>query len=108
MKVKNFIYLPFCLFIGTSVAGALPEIPEPFKYGVGGIENGKIYIGLGSLGNNWYMIDTNQSEKKWTKIAQWPTVPREQATATIIDGKIYVFGGIGKDKSGVITLQKDV
>lgn len=46
MKVKNFIYLPFCLFIGTSVAGALPEIPEPFKYGVGGIENGKIYIGL--------------------------------------------------------------
>ena len=64
-------------------------------------ENGKIYIGLGSLGNNWYMIDTNQSEKKWTKIAQWPTVPREQATATIIDGKIYVFGGIGKDKSGV-------
>ncbi|MCV4713687.1 N-acetylneuraminic acid mutarotase, partial [Escherichia coli] len=69
MKVKNFIYLPFCLFIGTSVAGALPEIPEPFKYGVGGIENGKIYIGLGSLGNNWYMIDTNQSEKKWTKIA---------------------------------------
>lgn len=108
MKVKNFIYLPFCLFIGTSVAGALPEIPEPFKYGVGGIDNGKIYIGLGSLGNNWYMIDTNQSEKKWTKIAQWPTVPREQATATIIDGKIYVFGGIGKDKSGVITLQKDV
>ncbi|MGT8873009.1 hypothetical protein ACVV4A_22935 [Escherichia coli] len=39
-------------------------------------------------------------------MAQWPTVPREQATATIIDGKIYVFGGIGKDKSGVITLQK--
>ncbi|MGT8916574.1 kelch repeat-containing protein [Escherichia coli] len=26
----------------------------------------------------------------------------------MIDGKIYVFGGIGKDKSGVITLQKDV
>ncbi|MGK3508184.1 kelch repeat-containing protein, partial [Escherichia coli] len=43
-----------------------------------------------------------------TALPSFFSPPREQATATIIDGKIYVFGGIGKDKSGVITLQKDV
>lgn len=85
------------------VAGAsiLPKLPVPFKSGTG-VSDGKIiYVGLGSAGKKWYKLDTQTSEKKWEPVAEFPGSPREQSTSVIINGDIYVFGGVGKNENGL-------
>ncbi|MWN56101.1 N-acetylneuraminic acid mutarotase, partial [Escherichia coli] len=100
MKVKLLTAaITTMLLVSASHASVLPKLPESFKYGTGVILNDIVYIGLGSMGNHWYSINLGEATPKWTEIAAWPDVPREQATATVVNGKIYVLGGIGKDKS---------
>ncbi|HCB2789175.1 TPA: kelch repeat-containing protein, partial [Escherichia coli] len=109
MKVKLLTAaITTMLLVSASHASVLPKLPESFKYGTGVILNDTVYIGLGSMGKHWYCINLGEATPKWTEIADWPDVPREQATATVINSKIYVLGGTGKDKSGVVQLQDDV
>ncbi|MDA5488474.1 N-acetylneuraminate epimerase [Yersinia kristensenii] len=74
-----------------------PDVPVPFKYGTGTRINNNLYIGLGSAGQSWYRLDTDKASDGWQKIADFPGQPREQAVTVALDGKLYVFGGVGKN-----------
>ncbi|MBW5815029.1 N-acetylneuraminate epimerase [Yersinia kristensenii] len=74
-----------------------PDVPVPFKYGTGTRINNNLYIGLGSAGQSWYRLDTDKVNDGWQKIADFPGQPREQAVTVALDGKLYVFGGVGKN-----------
>ena len=100
MKIKFFIVLLTCLPV-FSYASLIPDIPVPFKLGVGVVEHNNIYIGLGSAGQAWYKLDMNDTPKHWERIADFPGVAREQAVSSVVDGKIYVFGGLGKNSNGL-------
>lgn len=80
----------------SAFAAALPDTPVPFKSGAGAIDNGIIYIGLGTAGQDWYKLDTKAKEPKWEAIAKFPDASRDQAQAVALNNKIYVFGGCGK------------
>lgn len=89
-------------------ASVLPETPVPFKYGTGVVDQQTIYIGLGSAGKAWYKFDNNSADKQWQTIAEFPGAPREQATALLLNGDIYVFGGVGKNASGDTQIMQDI
>ncbi|ENY3562036.1 N-acetylneuraminate epimerase [Escherichia coli O54:H45] len=108
MNIKLLAAITGIILASNCYAEVLPKLPEPFKYGAGVLLNDTIYIGLGSMGKHWYKMNLNEQTPKWTEVSDWPDIPREQATATVVNGKIYVFGGIGKDKSDVVKLQDDV
>lgn len=89
-------------------AAVLPDLPIPFKYGAGVTDNHVIYVGLGSAGKAWYKLDTRQQNQQWQPIAEFPGTAREQATAVLLDGNIYVFGGVGKNSKGKTTVLQDI
>lgn len=100
MKRKILFGLLSCLPV-FSYASILPDTPVPFKLGVGVIDHNTVYIGLGSAGQSWFKLNLNDAQKHWEKIADFPGVARDQAVSATTDGKIYVFGGAGKDKDGL-------
>lgn len=89
-------------------AAVLPEIPVPFKSGTGVIDKNTVYIGLGSAGTAWYKLDIQSENKNWMALAEFPGGAREQATSAFINGNIYVFGGVGKNKQGLTQVFNDV
>lgn len=89
-------------------ASVLPPLPVPFKSGTGVIDGKVIYVGLGSAGKTWYKLDTGSPEKKWEPVAEFPGTPREQSTSAVINGNIYVFGGVGKNENGLTQAFNDV
>ncbi|WP_145555796.1 N-acetylneuraminate epimerase [Yersinia canariae] len=74
-----------------------PDVPVPFKYGTGARIDNNLYVGLGSAGQSWYHLDTDKIQVGWQKIADFPGQPREQAVTVALEGKLYVFGGVGKN-----------
>ncbi|WP_145931874.1 N-acetylneuraminate epimerase [Yersinia bercovieri] len=76
-----------------------PDVPVPFKNGTGARVNNHLYIGLGSAGQSWFHLDTDNLSSGWQKIADFPGQPREQAVTVALDGKLYVFGGVGKSSA---------
>lgn len=100
MHIKNIIGMMVFLPV-FSYAAFIPDTPVAFKLGVGVIENDTLYIGLGSAGKSWYKLNMRTENKHWEKIADFPGVARNQAVSAIVDGKIYVFGGIGENKDGL-------
>lgn len=95
--------LSACL-ISVSQAATLPDVPVPFKSGTGAIMRDTIYIGLGSAEKSWYRLDMRAREKGWTKIADFPGTPRDQAMTLVLNNSLYVFGGSGKTDSDGSTL----
>lgn len=89
---------------------ALPDTPVPFKSGTGVINDGVIYIGLGTAGQNWYSLDTKAENPSWNTIQSFPGQARDQAQAVVLDNKIYVFGGMGKKDASaeVISVRNEV
>lgn len=83
----------------ASFAATLPDTPVPFKSGAGAMIDNVIYIGLGTAGNSWYKIDLTSDKPVWQSIALFPGQPRDQAQAVALDGKLYVFGGVGKESA---------
>lgn len=109
----NLKQLACAAALGTMVsssafAAALPDTPVPFKAGAGAIDNGVIYIGLGTAGQDWYKLDTKASSPKWEAIAKFPEAARDQAQAVALNGKIYVLGGVGKIKSDILSVSNEV
>lgn len=73
-----------------------PDLPTGFKDGVGAQVGSKVYVGLGSLGKSFYVLDLNSLSKGWQKIADFSGAERSGATASVIGNDIYLFGGSGK------------
>ncbi len=53
-------------------------------------------------------LDTQAKDKKWIAPAEFPAGPRDQATSAFIDGNLYVFGGVGKNRDGLTQVFNDV
>lgn len=110
MKIKH---LAAALALGamattTAFAAALPDVPVPFKSGAGAMNDGVIYIGLGTAGQDWYKLDTKAESPKWEAIAKFPEAARDQAQAVALNNKIYVFGGVGKINSDILSVSNEV
>lgn len=110
MKIKHLAAaLALSAFAASaSWAAALPDTPVPFKSGAGAMNDGVIYIGLGTAGQDWYKLDTKADAPKWEKIAAFPAPARDQSQAVALNGKIYVFGGVGKIDSDTLTVSNEV
>lgn len=80
-------------------AQGYPDVPVPFKNGTGARVNHHLYIGLGSAGQSWFQLDTDNIRSGWQKIADFPGQTREQAVTVALEGKLYVFGGVGKSSA---------
>ena len=92
----------------SAFAAALPDTPVPFKSGAGAMNDGVIYIGLGTAGQDWFKLDTKAKSPKWEAIAKFPEAARDQAQAVALNGKIYVLGGVGKIKSDLTSVSNEV
>jgi len=98
-----------CL-VTSAYAEKLPDIPVPIKNGTGTIDNsGVIYIGLGSADSSWYKLDLKKNDKKWKKIKDFPDTARDQSISMILDGDLFIFGGVGKENnSPTLRVLRDV
>lgn len=110
MKIKH---LAAALALGamattSAFAAALPDVPVPFKSGAGAMNDGVIYVGLGTAGQDWYKLDTKAESPKWEAIAKFPEAARDQAQAVALNNKIYVFGGVGKINSDILSVSNEV
>ena len=72
------------------------------------MNDGVIYVGLGTAGQDWYKLDTKSAQPQWQKIAAFPAPARDQAQAVALNGKIYVFGGCGKIDSELTSVSNEV
>ncbi|WP_408646774.1 N-acetylneuraminate epimerase [Vibrio ponticus] len=87
---------PLLAAFSVSADQTWPDLPQGVKNGVGAQVDSKIYVGLGSLGQDFYMLDLDNLEKGWQKQAQFTGPARDGATASVIGEDIYIFGGSGK------------
>lgn len=110
MKIKQLAAaLALTAFASSAaLAASLPNVPVPFKSGAGAINDGVIYVGLGTAGQDWYKLDTKSAQPQWQKIAAFPAPARDQAQAVALNGKIYVFGGCGKIDSDITSVSNEV
>ena len=110
MKIKQLAAaLALTAFASSAaLAASLPDVPVPFKSGAGAINDGVIYVGLGTAGQDWYKLDTKSAQPQWQKIAAFPAPARDQAQAVALNGKIYVFGGCGKIDSDITSVSNEV
>lgn len=103
MKKLDYIKMALSissLFVATSVLAAnqWPDLPVGVKSGVSAQVGDKLFVGLGSAGAAFYMLDLNEVDKGWQKRATFNGPARSGATATTIGDEIYIFGGSGKVK----------
>lgn len=100
-KVILLSALTLCITFSLPYANAerYPDVPVAFKYGTGDRVDNHLYVGLGSAGQSWYRLDTDKASSGWQKIADFPGQPREQAVTVALSGKLYVFGGVGKNSA---------
>ncbi|WED24983.1 N-acetylneuraminate epimerase [Vibrio sp. JC009] len=73
-----------------------PDLPVGLKSGVSAQLSNKLYVGLGSAGSAFYMLDLNNVEEGWQKKASFIGPERNGATASVVGDDIFVFGGAGK------------
>lgn len=102
MKIHNhLIYTPLLaasllLGVGANAANQWPDLPVGIKSGIGAQVGDKVFVGLGSAGQDFYMLDLADVAKGWQKKASFNGPARSGATASVIGDEIYVFGGSGK------------
>lgn len=110
MKLIASLSLALPLLAGMSSAAYAdqhwPDLPEGVKSGVSAQVGNKLYVGLGSMENRFYMLDLDNVDKGWQKQADFAGPARSGATASVLGDSIYVFGGSGKnnadDKSPIL------
>ncbi|WP_435433645.1 N-acetylneuraminate epimerase [Vibrio tapetis] len=73
-----------------------PDLPVGMKSGISAQVGSKLYVGLGSTGQDFYMLDLDNVKKGWQKKADFSGPARSGATASVVGEDIYVFGGSGK------------
>lgn len=105
MNIKNhLIHTPLLavlvlLSANTFAANHWPDLPVGIKSGIGAQADNKVFVGLGSAGQDFYMLDLNNLAQGWQKKANFNGPARSGATASVIGNEIYVFGGSGKVQS---------
>ncbi|MDU7693062.1 MAG: N-acetylneuraminate epimerase [Helicobacter sp.] len=102
-NINKILGLSFSLF---GFVFAYPNLPVGVKNGVGGIINDTLYVGLGSAGDKIFSLDLNDKNARWKELSAFPDKERNQSVFGIIDNKLYVLGGFGKNDNG-LTENKD-
>ncbi|WP_434362009.1 N-acetylneuraminate epimerase [Parasalinivibrio latis] len=74
-----------------------PDLPAGVKNGIGVKAGNTLYVGLGSAGQSFYALDLKNRKSGWKKMADFNGPARSGATASLSDGKIFVFGGSGME-----------
>ncbi len=73
-----------------------PDLPVGLKSGVSAQLGDKLFVGLGSAGKEFYMLDLKSVGKGWQKKATFSGPARSGATASVVGDEIFIFGGSGK------------
>ncbi len=76
-----------------------PDLPVGVKSGVSAQVGSKLFVGLGSAGQDFYMLNLDQADKGWQKKADFSGPARSGATASVVGDEIFIFGGSGKVNS---------
>ncbi|GAB2662904.1 YjhT family mutarotase [Vibrio panuliri] len=72
----------------------LPPLPLGLKNGVAFSHHDSVFAGLGSMGEQWLMLDLNE-QQHWQPKAPFPGVARNDAVCVPVRGGCYVFSGAG-------------
>ncbi|MFA0500495.1 kelch repeat-containing protein, partial [Vibrio sp. 10N.222.46.A1] len=88
-----------CLSTASFAKDQWPDLPVGMKSGISAQVGSKLYVGLGSTGQDFYMLDLEYVKKGWQKKADFSGPARSGATASVVGENIYVFGGSGKNNS---------
>ena len=106
---KLFFTTILSAVISVSAAQAAeqwPDLPVGIKSGISAQVGNKLFVGLGSAGQDVYALDLSNKTAGWVKTAPYPGPAANGAPAAVSNGKIYVFGGAGKqnkdDKAPII------
>ncbi|WP_038173118.1 N-acetylneuraminate epimerase [Vibrio pacinii] len=107
-RYLNSFAMPFLtasLFLSTATFAQeqWPDLPVGMKSGISAQVGSKLYVGLGSAGQEFYMLDLADMKKGWQKKADFAGPARSGATASVVGEEIYVFGGSGKNHSSDAT-----
>ncbi|WP_022942827.1 N-acetylneuraminate epimerase [Psychromonas hadalis] len=73
-----------------------PDLPIAMKSGISAQVGDKLYVGLGSAGQGFYMLDLADIKQGWQKKSDFSGPVRNGATASVVGNEIYIFGGAGK------------
>jgi len=89
------------LLLSTSVLAKdqWPDLPVGMKSGVSAQVGNKLYVGLGSAGKGFYMLDLANVAQGWQQQADFSGPARSGATASVVGDDIYIFGGSGKNRA---------
>ncbi|PNH81244.1 N-acetylneuraminate epimerase [Vibrio diazotrophicus] len=80
-----------------------PDLPIGLKDGVSAQVGDKVFVGLGSAGKQFYMLDLKNLSTGWQQRSSFTGSARSGATASVIGQEIYVFGGSGKVKESDVS-----
>lgn len=105
MNIKNqliptpFLAVSLLLTANASAENQWPDLPVGIKSGIGAQVGDKVFVGLGSAGQDFFMLDLNNIAKGWQQKASFNGPARSGSTASVVGNEIYVFGGSGKANS---------
>lgn len=83
----------------------LAPLPSPLINGCGVIANNTLYVAGGifsptdSSQNNFWSLDLSVDGAKWKTLPSLPGASRMLATAGVMEGKVYVFGGVNLSRN---------
>lgn len=97
----------FCLNWRDGVEGVirLTDLPEAVSGAAGAIINGQfLVIGgrrRGQCSNEVWSLTLRDPDAKWIKCADFPGKARELATAVVVNGNVYLIGGLANEPGSV-------
>lgn len=100
---KSLLILSLSLSSAAFASNHWPDLPTGLKSGVSAQVGDKIFVGLGSAEQNFYMLDLNAIQKGWQKKANFTGPTRSGSTASVLGKDIYVFGGSGKNNASDVS-----
>ncbi|WP_428773884.1 N-acetylneuraminate epimerase [Vibrio sp.] len=102
MNIKNHLICTpllaasLAFSVSANADNQWPDLPFGLKDGISAQVGNKVFVGLGSAGQQFYMLDLNDVAKGWQKQAAFIGASRSGATASVVGSEVYVFGGSGK------------
>ncbi|MGQ0286910.1 N-acetylneuraminate epimerase [Pasteurellaceae bacterium 22721_9_1] len=84
----------FGLMAFNANAAQYPDLPVGIKSGTGALMGDTVYVGLGSGGDKFFALNLKEKDGQWKELPAFPGGARNQPVSAVVDGKLYVFGGM--------------
>lgn len=85
-----------------------PDLPVGIKSGTGALIGDTVYVGLGSGGDKFFALNLKEKDGQWKELPAFPGGARNQPVSAVVDGKLYVFGGMQKTDVAANQIINDV